>query len=168
MLSMIVAMSESARVIGLNGDMPWKLRADLQRFKRLTTGHTVVMGRKTWESIPTKFRPLPDRLNIVLSRNAGYQAEGATVFRSLDEMTTQLASAEDSHTFLIGGATLYEAGLEVADRLYVTFVDYTGPGDTFFPEDPWAKFKPLDLQEQAVPADEKNSHATRFLIMERR
>lgn len=170
MLSMIVAMSEKTRVIGLDGDMPWKLGADLRRFKKITTGHTVVMGRKTWESIPAKFRPLPSRHNVVLSRQPGYEAEGAEVFISLEAMSRQMSWDHDEHMFLIGGASLYEAGLSVAERLYLTLVNYEGPGDTFFPEDPWDRFEPLqpDPEEESVRADDKNSHGSRYLVLQRR
>jgi dihydrofolate reductase len=169
MLSMIVAMSEKTRVIGLDGDMPWKLGADLRRFKTITTGHTVVMGRKTWESIPAKYRPLPNRRNIVLSRNLDYEAEGAEVFASIETVMQLPSWGPQDHIFLIGGSGIFEAGLTFAQRLYVTLVDYDGPGDTFFPEDPWERYEPFQEEaEENLPADEKNSHATRYLVMQRR
>ena len=128
MLSMIVAMSERHRVIGLEGDLPWKLSADLKRFKEITTGHTVVMGRKTWESIPEKFRPLPNRKNIVLTRQESYVErvpEGVGVSSSLEEAVALHASLAQTPVaekwgdlFLIGGTSVFESGLEIADRLY--------------------------------------------------
>lgn len=182
MLSMIVAMSEKDRVIGLDGDLPWKLRADLLRFKQLTTGNTVVMGRKTWESIPEKFRPLPNRKNAVLTRQEDYLdkvPDGVLVASSLQsvfDMHRNIArmpvAAEWGELFIIGGSSLYEAGLAIADKIYLTTVEYDGPGDTFFPEDPFKQFQVMDPQpegfEHETPADEKNSHASRFCVLERR
>lgn len=167
MLSMIVAMSEKDRVIGLDGDMPWKLAADLRRFKEITTGHTVVMGRKTWESIPAKFRPLPNRRNVVLSRQEGYEAEGAQVFTSLEHMSRELEWSEDQHMLLIGGSSIFEAGVEIAERIYLTLVDYDGSGDTFFPADPWERFE-VDSDWERVPADDKNSHDSAFVVLRRK
>lgn len=169
MLSMIVAMSEKKRIIGLDGDMPWKLSADLKRFKKITTGHTVVMGRKTWESIPAKFRPLPNRRNIVLSRNLDYEAEGTEVFASLTTVMQIPSWGPQDHVFLIGGAGVFEEGLKFVHRLYVTFVDYEGAGDTFFPETPGTRFALVgDPSDEEVPQDEKNSHRSRFCVMGRR
>lgn len=177
MLSMIVAMSEKDRVIGRDGDLPWKLSADLKRFKEITTGHTVVMGRKTWESIPEKFRPLPNRKNIVLTRQEGYierVPEGVGVSSSLEEAVALHASLAQTPVaekwgdlFLIGGTSVFESGLEIADRLYLTTVDYDGPGDTFFPELPIDRFQ-MASEWLRVKADEKNSHASAFCVMERR
>lgn len=176
MLNLIVAMSGD-HVIGLHGDMPWKLSADLQRFKKITTGHTVMMGRKTWESIPAKFRPLPGRRNLVVSGQEDYTErvpEGVGVASSFEgamEAHRVLAQSPIGHLwgdlFVIGGATIYQASLAFVDRLYVTFVAYEGEGDTFFPEDPFENFKPVSAEEH-VPVDDKNSHASRFLVMERR
>lgn len=167
MLSMIVAMSEKDRVIGLDGDMPWKLGADLKRFKKITTGHTVVMGRKTWESIPAKFRPLPNRRNVVLSRQEGYEAEGAQVFTSLEHMNRELEWSEDQHMFLIGGTSVFDAGIEITERIYLTEVSYDGPGDTFFPVDPWETFE-RDTEWEQVKADDKNSHDSAFVVLRRK
>lgn len=166
MLSMIVAMSEGARVIGLNGGMPWSLRVDLQRFKRLTTGHPVIMGRKTYQSIG---RPLPDRTNIVLTRDPSFEAPGCVVVGSLSGALAH-KSCCDGEVFVIGGSALFLEALPLASRLYVTAVDYHGAGDTFFPEDPWKRFQPLapDPQIEAHGVDERNSHPTRFMIMVRR
>ena len=176
MLSMIVAMSEKKRIIGLDGDMPWKLSADLKRFKKITTGHTVVMGRKTWESIPAKFRPLPNRKNIVLTRQPGYidkVPEGVGIASSLEEAVATHRALSQSPVaekwgdlFLIGGTSVFEAGLQLAERIYLTEVKYEGPGDTFFPEDPFDRFK-RDSEWEQVKADEKNSHDSAFVVLRR-
>ena len=166
MLSMIVAMSEKDRIIGLDGDLPWKLSADLKRFKEFTTSHPVIMGRKTWESIPAKFRPLPNRRNIILTRNPDFAAAGADVCESLEQALATIP--DDLEAFLIGGTSVFEAGLQLADRLYLTEVKYEGPGDTFFPEDPMERFELESNFRVRVKADEKNSHASAFCVMKRR
>jgi dihydrofolate reductase len=126
-LSLIVAMARD-RVIGRDGKLPWHLSADLKRFKALTMGHHIVMGRKTWESIG---RPLPGRTSVVVTRNASYAAAGAHVAASFD---SALALAhDDSEVFVIGGGQIYRQALPLADRIYLTEVDAEYPGDTFFP-----------------------------------
>ena len=126
-ISMIVARSRN-HVIGRDNQMPWKISADLQFFKRVTMGHPVIMGRKTWESIG---RPLPGRRNIVVSRNANFQAVGAELASSLDEALERLN--EFSRVFVIGGEQLFKQAFSIADRLYITEInlDVEG-GDTFF------------------------------------
>jgi dihydrofolate reductase len=126
-ISMIVARSRN-HVIGRDNQMPWKISADLQFFKRVTMGHPVIMGRKTWESIG---RPLPGRRNIVVSRNADYQAAGGELVGSLDEALQSLG--EFPRVFVIGGEQLFKQALEKADRLYITEIDLDiDGGDTFF------------------------------------
>ncbi|MBU3640941.1 dihydrofolate reductase [Polynucleobacter sp. Fuers-14] len=126
-ISMIVARS-SNHVIGRDNQMPWKISADLQFFKRVTMGHPVIMGRKTWESIG---RPLPGRRNIVVSRNASYQATGGELVGSLDEALKSLS--EFSRVFVIGGEQLFTQAFPKADRLYITEIDMDiEGGDTFF------------------------------------
>lgn len=176
MLSLIVAMSEKDRIIGFEGDMPWKLSADLKRFKKITTGHTVIMGRKTWESIPEKFRPLPNRKNIVLSRQENYidkVPEGVGVSTSLEDALCTHAKLSQTpvaskwgDAFVIGGESVFAEAFPLADRLYLTVVDYTGNGDTFFPTDPWEHFDVIE--KERLEADEKNSHASWFLVMARK
>lgn len=117
-------------VIGADGTLPWHLPEDLARFKALTTGSTVVMGRATWESLPASVRPLPGRRNVVLTRQPGWEAPGAVVAASLDEA---LAGA-DGDVWVIGGGSVYRAALPRADRLVVTELDRPVPGDTYAPE----------------------------------
>lgn len=135
-MKIIVAIDRNG-AIGRDGGLLFNIRADLRRFKALTTGHTVVMGRKTFESLPKG--ALPDRRNIVVSRTPGYQAPGAEVFGSLEEALAACASDE---TFVIGGAQLYEASLPLADTLLLTVVDACGENpDTFFPAIPLESFR---------------------------
>ena len=124
---MIVARSRN-HVIGRDNQMPWKISADLQFFKRVTMGHPVIMGRKTWESIG---RPLPGRRNIVVSRNKDLQLTGAEVVHSLDEALNSLG--EFSRVFVIGGEQLFKQAFDKADQLYITEIDLDiEGGDTFF------------------------------------
>ncbi|MBU3540899.1 dihydrofolate reductase [Polynucleobacter sp. UB-Tiil-W10] len=126
-ISMIVARSRN-HVIGRDNQMPWKISADLQFFKRVTMGHPVIMGRKTWESIG---RPLPGRRNIVVSRNADFQLSGAELAGSLDEALDRLS--DFSRVFVIGGEQLFKQAFDKADRLYITEIDLDiEGGDTFF------------------------------------
>ncbi len=126
-ISMIVARSRN-HVIGRDNQMPWKISADLQFFKRVTMGHPVIMGRKTWESIG---RPLPGRRNIVVSRNANFQLTGGELAGSLDEALNRLSDA--LRVFVIGGEQLFTQAFAKADRLYITEIDMNiEGGDTFF------------------------------------
>lgn len=136
MIALVVAYS-SNRVIGNEGKLPWHLPGDLKHFKELTAGGTVVMGRKTYESIPEKFRPLPGRRNIVLSRN-GFRASGAEVRGDLPT---------DLDCFVIGGDTVYAQALPLANRLYVTEIDAAFDGDAFFPELPDGEWRCTDHGE---------------------
>jgi dihydrofolate reductase len=130
-VSLIWAEAEG-RAIGRDGELPWHLPEDLKRFRALTTGCAVVMGRVTWESLPERFRPLPDRRNIVVSRQQGYDAEGAEVVHSLDDA---LAVAGDGEVWVIGGASLYEQALAHADRVVRTRVHLRVEGaDKFAPQ----------------------------------
>lgn len=128
----IIAAVAKNRVIGKDNTLIWNIPEDMAHFKALTSGQTVIMGRKTWESLPAAFRPLPGRLNIVVSRNPGFEAPGASVVASLPEA---LAAAGDAEiAFVIGGAELYRQALPLADRLLLTEIDQAYDGDAFFPE----------------------------------
>lgn len=128
-LAMIAAVGRNG-VIGVDGDLPWRIPEDLKHFRRETLGHAVVMGRRTWESLG---RPLPRRRNIVVSRQIGLRLEGADVVHSLEE-ALELAWSGDAEPRIIGGATLYAAALPKATRLFLTEVDQAPRGDTFFPD----------------------------------
>ena len=145
-LSLIVAMATN-RTIGINKKMPWHLSADLKQFKKITLGHSIIMGRKTFESIG---RPLPGRQNIIISREINYQQEACLVFNDLDT-ALQYCSDQDE-VFVIGGATLYEVTLEHADRLYITQIHKSFKGDTWFPEIDaanWREVKREDIYDDA-------------------
>jgi len=142
-ISLIVAMA-SNRVIGDNDQMPWHLSADLKKFRQITTGFPIIMGRKTYEAIG---KPLPDRTNIIVSTNNDYQLDGCLVFNDID---SALAHAEKlaEQVFIIGGATLYEALLPVADMMYVTEIHQDFIGDTYFPSfdiNEWTEIEREDI-----------------------
>ncbi len=129
-LSIIAAVANNG-VIGKEGGLPWYLPEDLKRFKRLTTGHVVVMGRKTWESLPEHVRPLPKRTNVVVTRQAGYRVPpGVYLFPSLDEALHAFAGRD---VFVIGGGEIYAQALPRMDVLHITHVDEDIDGDVFFP-----------------------------------
>lgn len=127
-LSIIVAIANQ-QVIGVNNTLPWHLPEDLKRFRALTTGHHIIMGRKTYESLG---RLLPGRTTVIVTRNKQYQLEGALIAHSLQDAVALCNN--DEEVFLIGGAELYRDGLKLANKLYITEVDLTIAGDAFFPE----------------------------------
>ncbi len=158
-LSIIAAMSAN-RVIGRNNSLPWKLPADLKRFKNLTMGHHLLMGRKTFESIG---QPLPGRTTVVITRQSRYSPTGVLVAHSV-EQALQLA-AQDSEVFVAGGAQIYQQMLPRADRLYLTSLDKEFEGDAAFPDFDASDWQ-LIFQETRGP-DEKNSYHYSFLTYER-
>lgn len=162
-LSLIAAVARNG-TIGRDGDLPWRLAADLRRFKRLTTGHAVLMGRRTWESIG---RPLSGRLNIVLTRSRTLELpEGAVRAHSLDEGLRVAAEAGCEELFVIGGASLYAEALPRADRLHLTEVEAEVPGDVVFPD--WDRDAFEMLEEEVVPADARNEHPSTYRLYVRR
>ncbi len=165
-VSIIVAAAENG-VIGRDNDMPWRLSTDLKRFKALTLGKPVIMGRRTWESIG---RPLPGRPNIVVTRDKGFQAEGASAVGSLEEAIALgqklAAEAAVEEVCVIGGGKIYAQALPLADRIHLTRVLAEIEGDTHFPEiDPqlWDA-----VSQEDVPAGDKDSHPTRYFVYEKR
>jgi dihydrofolate reductase len=161
-VSLIAAVARNG-VIGRDGALPWKLSADLKRFRELTTGHHVIMGRKTHESIG---KPLPKRTNVVLSRSSEYAAQGCTVASSLDEALSEAERAGDDEPFVIGGAGVYELTLPTADRLYLTRVEADVQGDVHFPDLAETAWREVSREEHG--ADERNEHPFAFLVLERR
>lgn len=134
-VSAVAAIGRSTRALGRDGDLLWHLPEDMQRFKTLTLGHPVVMGRKTWDSLPEKYRPLPGRTNIVVTRSGDFAAEGAVVVRSIEEALDAARQAPGSEEIcIIGGGEIYRLALPFTDRLYLTLIDDDAEGDTFFPE----------------------------------
>ena len=165
-VSIIAALAEPSRAIGLRGGLPWKLPADLARFKQLTLGHTLIMGRTTWE--PLSGRGLPGRRIIVLSRSGLIGGNDVKVASSLSE-ALELAEHDsaESETFIAGGAQVYRAALaqEVVDRMHLTLVHAQVEADTYFPP-----YEPADWEVSAAehrPADVENLYAVTFTTLER-
>jgi len=166
-LSLVAARARNG-VIGRDGDLPWRLRGDLQRFKAVTMGKPCLMGRTTWESLPR--RPLPGRLNLVLTRDESFEAKGAVVCTSLPEaleMAREQAREDGVEEIcVIGGAQLYEAVLDRADRLYLTEVEAEPEGDTHFPAFDEGAF--VEGTSEAHDAGEKDDHPYVFRVLDRR
>ncbi len=154
-ISLIVATDEN-NGIGKDNQLPWHLPADLKHFKTLTTGHPIIMGRKTFESIG---KALPNRRNIVISRQQKYTAEGADVVSSLED-AFQLCKDEDE-VFIIGGAQIFEHSLILADALYLTVIHHRFDADTFFPEIDQNIWK--ELESVSHQPDEKNKYSYTFI-----
>ena len=144
-ISLIVAMA-SNRVIGLNNKMPWHLSADLKKFKKITMGSPILMGRKTHESIG---KPLPGRTNIIISRNLDYRQDGCLVFNDL-KIALKKACESAEEVFVIGGSDVYEAILPIADTIYLTIINREFQGDAFFPEidlNDWSEVAREDIKD---------------------
>ncbi len=166
-IALVVARGRNG-VIGQDGDLPWRLRSDLKRFKAITLGKPCIMGRKTWDSLP--LRPLPGRLNLVLTRDLSYEAKGAVVCESLAEAVSiaKETAAEDGveEICIIGGAQIYAAALPRARRLYITEVEAEPDGDALFPAFDEAAFEE-SLAERHAESD-SDDHAFTFRVLERR
>lgn len=156
MISIIVATSKN-RVIGNNNSLIWKLPADLKRFKQITTGNTIVMGRKTYESIG---KPLPNRRNIIITRDTNYLADNCEIVNSIEEALMLC----NNDCFIIGGGEIYKQSIDIADKIYLTLVQEDFEGDTYFPEigKEWTKV----IREDFEP-DEKNAHKYSFINYEK-
>ncbi len=156
MIKIIVATSKN-RIIGNDNKLIWKLSSDLKRFKELTTGNPIVMGRKTFESIG---KPLPNRRNIIITRNNDYIVEGCEIVSSLEEALL----LTNNNCFIIGGGEIYKQALDITDKIYLTLVHKDFEGDTIFPElgKEWAKISRKDFE-----ADDKNQYKYSFIEYER-
>lgn len=161
--SMIAAVSTN-NVIGKNGQLPWHLKTDLQRFKKLTENHVIIMGRKCFESIG---KPLPNRTNVVVSSNTDLEIPGCIVKPSLQYAADYANSRYDSTPFIIGGGTLYRQAINLVNVLYLTRVHtIIEDGDVFFPELDMSKW---DIEHsEDVPADKDNDFDTTFMILRRK
>jgi dihydrofolate reductase len=156
----LIAALAKNRVIGIDNRLPWHLPDDLQHFKRLTMGHSIVMGRKTWESLPGV---LPDRRHIVITRDAGYQAEKADIVHSIDEAMALVPGQES--IFIVGGANLYEQMLKRADRMELTLVDAEPKGDALFPQ--WDDLQWQEVSREHHGADDRHRFAFDFVSFNR-
>lgn len=160
-ISLIAAIGED-RSIGKNNGLIWRLKDDMKLFRRITTGHTVIMGRKTFESIG---RPLPNRRNIVISKH-WKGGEGIEVFSDLDEGLQACQNAEEHEVFIIGGGEIYRQALPLADKLYLSKVSGSFPdADTWFPEVDWREWDRRELEQ--FNESEENSHAFEYSVYTR-
>lgn len=163
-ISMIAAMGKN-RVIGKDNDIPWHLPDDFKFFKNTTSGHHVIMGRKNWESLPHKFQPLPNRPNIVITRQASYNAEGAHVVSSLTEALDIAEKNNETEAFIIGGGEIYRMGLEFADKIYLTEIQGDFDGQVTFPEFSEHIWKETDRVHH--PSDERHQYPFDFVLYEK-
>lgn len=158
-LSIIVAVAKN-NVIGKDNTLIWHLPADMKFFKEKTIDHVIISGRKNYESIPERFRPLPDRTNIVITRKTDYQAPGAIVLNSIDAAIQYVKQHHaNEEVFIIGGAEIYKQTISICNKIYLTRIHQNFEGDAFFPEltHDW---KLVDIEN--FSADEKNKHAFSF------
>jgi len=153
-LSVIVAIAKDG-VIGVNNTLPWHLPEDLKRFRALTMGHHIIMGRKTYDSLG---RLLPGRTTVIVTRNTDYQIEGALIANSLEQAIA--LCNHDDEVFLIGGAELYQAGLNLADKLYITEIDLAVAGDAHFPQLPVGQWKETTREAQVSEKGLKFNYVT--------
>jgi dihydrofolate reductase len=159
LISLIAAVANNG-VIGVDNSLPWRMPADLQHFKSITMGKPMIMGRRTWESLPG---PLPGRRHIVITRNRDYRADGCDIVHSLDEALKVVADVPE--VMIVGGGGLYRQMLPRAERLYLTRVDVDLAGDTFFPEIDWSEWR--EVSRDSHPADQRNQFAYTFIVMKR-
>lgn len=147
MINIVAALSHTNRALGKNGELIFSIPEDMTRFTKLTEGHPVIMGRKTWESLPPRFRPLPNRTNIVITRDMDYNAVGAYVVTSMEHAITLAKTREGAEEiWIIGGGEIYTIGLPFADRLYLTLVNDEKEADAFFPD--YSDFSDVLEEEQ--------------------
>ncbi len=165
-ISIVVAVAENG-AIGRGGDLLWRLPADLQHFKRITTGHHVVMGRKTYESIPPKFRPLPERINIIVTRQKTFKAEGCRVVSTIEEAIQFAEDSGEEELMIIGGGEIYKQIFERTNKIYLTTVKHSfDDADTFFPEIKESEWKEISREQNQ--ADDKHAYAYEFKELKRR
>ena len=154
---LVLAMADNG-VIGASGTIPWRIPEDMKRFKALTIGKPIVMGRKTWDSFPKK--PLPGRTNIVITRDKGWTAEGAVTVHSLDDGLTRARAENPSEIAVIGGGEIYKAALPLATRVELTEVHTDATGDTQLPQFDRATWRELSREEHATSDGLRYSYVT--------
>lgn len=164
-ISLIAALSEN-RVIGKSNDLPWHLPDDMKYFMQTTSGHHVIMGRKNYESIPAKFRPLPNRTNIVVTRQETYDALGCIIVNSISAGIDIAIDNHEAEVFIIGGAEIYVQSLSMATRLYLTEIQTSLEGDAFFPM--FTRHEWNEVSRKPHPTDAKHPYAFDFVIYEKK
>lgn len=163
-ISLIAALAQN-RVIGKNNDLPWHLPDDMKYFMQTTKTHHVIMGRKNYDSIPEKFRPLPNRTNIVVTRQKNFEAPGCLVVNSIEEALSIARNNNEDEVFIIGGSEIYAQGLAFATRLYLTEIQSDIEGDTYFPS--FAKSEWKEVSRKHHSADERHAYSFDFVVYEK-
>nr|AIA14313.1 Dihydrofolate reductase [uncultured bacterium] len=163
-ISSIAAVSQN-HVIGRNNDLPWNLPDDMRFFMQTTKGHHCVMGRKNYDSIPDKFRPLPNRTNIVVTRQADFKAPGCIVVNSIERAVSIATSNGETELFIIGGADIYRSAMPVTQRMYLTEIQAQIQGDVFFPTLDKAEWK--ETKRTHHQADERHAYAFDFVVYDK-
>lgn len=163
-ISMIAAVAEN-RVIGKDNDLVWRLPDDMKFFMQKTTGHHVIMGRKNFESLPPKFSPLPNRTNIIITRQQNLHIEGTIVVNSLEAAIEVAKENNEEEAFIIGGGEIYKLGLEVADIMYISEIKHSFDGDAFFPEFDESQWK--ETERVNHPKDERHDYEFDFVTYEK-
>jgi len=163
-ISAIAAVSRNF-VIGRNNDLPWNLPDDMKFFMQTTKGHHCIMGRKNYDSIPEKFRPLPNRTNIVVTRQKAFRAPGCIVVNSIERAVEIAQSNGETEVFIIGGADIYRSSMPITQRMYLTEIQAEVHGDVFFPSFNKTEWK--EIKRIHHPADEKHAYAFDFVIYEK-
>ncbi len=164
-ISFIAALTRN-QVIGKNNDIPWSLPDDMKYFMQTTKSHYVIMGRKNYDSLPEKFKPLPNRTNIVVTRQSTFSARGCTVVHSVDDAVRLARTGGEREAFIIGGAEIFKVSFPMADRLYLTEIDGEVEGDVFFPA--WDRSKWNEISRHHHSSDERHAFAFDFVIYERK
>lgn len=164
-ISLIAAVSEN-NVIGKDNNLPWHLPTDMKYFRDTTMGHCVIMGRKNYDSIPLKYRPLDGRTNIVVTRQKDFKAENCIVVNSIEDALRECERKNETEAFIIGGADIYKQTMDVADKIHYTKIHYTFEGDAFFPEIDTRKWKLISKKD--VPADAKNKFPFSFCVYQKK
>lgn len=163
-VSLIAALTKN-RVIGKNNDLPWHLPDDMKYFMQTTKGHHAIMGRKNYDSIPEKFKPLPNRTNIVVTHQPSFKAPGCIVVNSLERGLEIARSNGEREAFVIGGAEIYRLSIPFADRLYLTEINAVIDGDTFFPDVDHKLWR--EVSRKGHPADERHPYSFDFVIYDK-
>ena len=160
-ISIIVAISKNG-VIGRNNKLAWNLPDDMFYFSKMTMGHSIIMGRKNWDSIPNKWRPLQNRKNIIISRNINQNIKNVDITNSIEKAIKIGRENEDEEIFIIGGGEIYKLGFKFVDKLYITEIKNNIEGDTFFPK--WNKSEWKEISRISHPSDSKHEYDFDYVI----
>ena len=164
-ISLIVAVSENM-VIGKDNKLAWHLPDDMNYFSNMTKGHSIIMGRKNWESIPKKYRPLPERKNIVVTRNNKFEDKGAIIVNSIEKAVEKARRFDEEEIFIIGGGEIYKLGFPYVDKLYITEIYANIDGNTYFPK--WNKENWKEISRISHPKDEKHEFDFDYVIYKKK